>query len=211
MVAPTASEILLVGDSLTVGESASAVDRTFASRVITACTRPAPMPPPMSRVAAISGARVRHLLARAPSAGLDLVIVELGTNDWVGWQPRGPSPPTPIGRFADVYGRLLGRVVGPGARLVCLGVWGPTAGCTQQGARLADYDAAIAVQCRARGGAFVVLSHVYDDGRSRGPAGRPTPFGVSDDGHPNDVGHRLVADIVLATVSRLVAPVAGPG
>jgi lysophospholipase L1-like esterase len=77
--------------------------------------------------------------------------------------------------------------------LVCLGVWGPTAGCTPEGARLADYDAAIALQCRARGGAFVVLSH------------------VSDDGHPNDVGHRLVAELVLAAVSGLVAPVAGPG
>ena len=101
------------------------------------------------------------------------------------------------------------RLTEAGAVPVCLGIWGPADGGAEAdgraegGAELAAYDAAIAGACHSRGGAFVALSPVYETPGSRGPAGRRTPWGISDATHPNDLGHRMIADLVLAACGRL--------
>ncbi len=89
-------------------------------------------------------------------------------------------------------------MTGPGAAGVCLGIWGPPEGRSDAGGVLAEYEAAIAAACRQRGGAFVPLAAVHADPAARGPAGRRTPFGLSDAAHPNDLGHRRIALLVLA-------------
>jgi lysophospholipase L1-like esterase len=185
-----------VGDSLTVGEHASQADRTYAARL----ARSLPGSPLTVSVHAISGGRLDDLLRLPLAPGRRLVVVELGTNDWLGYLPRGPSRPTPPDRFAEAYGRLLDRVVGPAAALVCLGVWAPARGRGEAGGVAADYDAVIADACLRRGGSFVSLSAVYEDATARGPAGRRTPFGMADTMHPNDTGHRRIAELVLEAV-----------
>jgi len=189
--------LLILGDSLTVGEHASRRDGTYVETVLASLA--AGFEPGLAtRVEAISGGRLRDLLNRRPMPGQHLVVVELGTNDWHGYLPNRPWRSTPTAEFARDYARLLDQVVGPGARLVCLGIWGPPGASSETGARLDDYDAVAASECRSRGGRFLPLSDLYADPFCRGPAGRWTPFGTSDNTHPNDRGHQRVAERVLA-------------
>jgi acyl-CoA thioesterase-1 len=131
-----------------------------------------------------------------------VAIVEVGTNDWLGYGRRGASAPTPAMAFAQRYVELLSRVVPvtSAARLVCLGVWGAGDGSNRLALAPADYDEIIEAACAARGGRYVSLSSLYRDATCRGPAGVATPFGVSDDVHPNDRGHREIAAVVSAAV-----------
>ena len=136
-------------------------------------------------------------------------VVELGSNDWLGYVPLGRWRPTPLERFSADYARLLDRLTEAGAVPVCLGIWGPADGGAEVdgraegGAELAAYDDAISDACQRRGGAFIALSPVYETPGSRGPAGRRTPWGISDTTHPNDLGHQMIADLVLAACGRL--------
>ena len=202
-------EVLVVGDSLSVGEHASARDRGCAALV----HRTLGDDPSGARscgIQAISGARVRDFLDRRLPPARRLVVVELGSNDWLGYVPLGRWRPTPLDRFLAEYERLLARLTAAGAVPVCLGVWGPSdrgaeprGGRDEQAVSVAAYDAAIAAACSRRGGTFVDLSPVYDTPGSRGPAGRPTPWGVSDATHPNDEGHRMIADLMLAACAGI--------
>lgn len=154
-------------------------------------------------LAGLPGGRVEDLLRRRAPVGRRLVVVELGTNDWVGYRPRGPWRATPIAEFQASYARLLQRLVGRGAPvLICMGVWGPSGGCSEVGAALDGFDRVIAAECEARGGRFVPLSAIHDGPDARGPAGRSTPLGVSDETHPNDRGHALIAGMVVAAAGR---------
>lgn len=190
-------DVLVAGDSLTAGEHASDRRRAYAPLLLGS------LPETLgrrvrTRVAGLSGARVADLLRRDLPAASHLVVVEVGTNDWQGYSASGPWKATPVERFDEEYGLLLDRLMAGHPTLVCLGVWGPSGGLSQVGARLNDYDDVIAAACAARRGAFVSLSPVYDDPGSRGPGGRPTPFGASDEEHPNDRGHARIAQLVSA-------------
>jgi lysophospholipase L1-like esterase len=198
-----AVDVLVVGDSLSVGEHASDLDRGYTA-CLTRALRGRPSDPPTVGIEAISGARLREFVERPLPPARRLVVVEIGTNDWLGYVPRGRWRPTPPEQFGADYARLLDRVTAGGAALVCLGIWGPADaraeadGRAEGGTELAAYDDAISDACQRRGGAFVALSPVYETPGSRGPAGRRTPWGISDTTHPNDEGHRMIADLVLA-------------
>ena len=208
-------EVLVVGDSLCVGEHASERDRGCGARVLRALGGDPSGPPSdasgprSSGIQAISGARLRDFLERRLPPARRLVVVELGSNDWLGYVPLGRWRPTPLERFSADYARLLDRLTEAGALPVCLGIWGPADGGAEAdgraegGVELAAYDGAISAACHRRGGAFVALSPVYETPGSRGPAGRRTPWGVSDTTHPNDLGHQMIADLVLAACDRL--------
>jgi lysophospholipase L1-like esterase len=148
-------------------------------------------------VVGVPGARVADLADLRLAAAHRLLIVELGTNDWLGYVMEGPWSSTPLEQFSPRYERLLDRLLAPGAALVCLGIWGPRGGRSETGSVVDDYDAAIARECCLRGGRFFSLADLHDDDSLRGPAGRRTPFGISDEVHPNDRGHRRLAGIVL--------------
>jgi lysophospholipase L1-like esterase len=201
-------EVLVVGDSLCVGEHASDRDRGCGARLIQALGGD-PSGPRSCGIQAISGARLRDFLKRPLPPARRRVVVELGSNDWLGYVPLGRWRPTPLERFGADYERLLDRLTEAGELPVCLGIWGPADGGAEAdgrvegGVALAAYDAAISAACHRRGGAFVALSPVYEMLGSRGPAGRRTPWGISDATHPNDLGHRMIADLVLAACGRL--------
>lgn len=194
--------MLVVGDSLSVGEHASDLDRGYTA-CLTRALRGRPSDAPTAGIEAISGARLREFVERPLPPARRLVVVEIGTNDWLGYVPRGLWRPTPPEQFGADYARLLDRVMAGGAALVCLGIWGPAdaraeADGAAAGAGLAAYDDAISAACRTWGGAFAALSAVYDRPGTRGPTGRRTPWGISDATHPNDEGHRMIADLVVA-------------
>ena len=111
-----------------------------------------------------------------------LYVVELGTNDATRVNYR---------EFRTQYARLLDRIrsASPDAALVCVGVWRPK--------KIADtFDTIIKDLCEVRGGVFRSISDLAEDEHLRGPGGATTFEGRSDAFHPNDRGHRMIADRV---------------
>ncbi len=199
-------DIAIVGDSLTVGEHASSPFRSYPRLVHAALSADANRRLSF-RVTAVSGARVVDLAGRELPIARRVAIVEAGTNDWLGQRPAGPCPPTELDAFAAGYCQLLDRVDdGRAAALVCLGIWGPKGQRGRIGGRLAEYEAAISAACEVRGGVMVTLSPVYEEAAARGPAERRTPFGVSDEMHPNDQGHARIAELVIDAVREALSP-----
>lgn len=173
--------MLVAGDSLAAGFFASQKDRGFTSLVADAVgpvemTTAAQAHQTLTTVAAITD---------VPD-DLDLAVVELGTND-VGL-------PTPVADFEQQYVGLLERIraSSPKAALVCLGTW------TSDGAA---YDEAIARTCAERGGVYVGLADAFSTPAYHGPEGRDSFAGPGDDFHPNDTGHRAIADGVLKALT----------
>jgi acyl-CoA thioesterase-1 len=116
-----------------------------------------------------------------------LYVIELGTNDATRVNYRD---------FRTQYARLLDQIhsASPDAALVCVGVWRPK--------EIANtFDTIIKDQCEVRGGVFRAISDLAEDEELRGPAGVPTFEGRSDAFHPNDRGHRMIADRVLDAIS----------
>jgi lysophospholipase L1-like esterase len=190
-------DVVIIGDSLTAGSHASDRLHAYPALTLNALRRGA-QNHRTARVVGVSGGRVADLMERRVAPARRLVVVEVGTNDWLGYVREGSWSPTPLEQFGHAYGRLLERLLAPGALLVCLGIWVPKAGQSEAGGVVEDYDAIIADECRRRGGRFRALAGVHDDASCRGPAGLSTPFGTSDEMHPNDHGHRRLAELVLA-------------
>jgi acyl-CoA thioesterase-1 len=115
-----------------------------------------------------------------------LYVVELGTNDEVRMNYR---------EFRTEYDTLLDRIrnASPDAALVCVGVWRPKKDAQ-------TFDTIIKDLCEIRDGVFVSISDLSEDASLKGPVGVRTWGGVSDDFHPNDRGHRLIADRVLDVI-----------
>jgi lysophospholipase L1-like esterase len=190
-------DVVIIGDSLTAGAHASDRRRAYPALTLDAL-RLGAEGSRTSRVIGLSGGRVADLAERRLAPARRLVVVEAGTNDWLGYVRSGGWSPTPLEQFGHSYGRLLDRMLGPEVVLICLGIWGPRAGQSEAGGAVEDYDAVIADECHRRGGRFLALAGIHDDASCRGPAGRSTPFGTSDEMHPNDHGHRRLAELVLA-------------
>jgi lysophospholipase L1-like esterase len=82
----------------------------------------------------------------------------------------------------------------PKVAIVCVSVW------QSLGINAAGYDRLIREKCKAQGGQFVDVSALFIDPRSRGPVGVKTWAGVSDAFHPNDAGHKAIADLILKRI-----------
>lgn len=117
---------------------------------------------------------------------LDLAIIELGTNDTAG--------KTEVGEFSKQYATLLDTIKkgSPDAALICVGPWGAP------GAGTDPYDKAVEDTCKAKSGQFVKISTFYHDNRNK--KGAASWLGPSDDFHPNDAGHKLIADSILERI-----------
>lgn len=173
--------MLVAGDSLTAGFFATTKDQGFI-RLAAAdiggvdITGAAQAQQTLSTVAAVTDV----------PADVGVAVVELGTND--------VGVPTPLADFEQQYANLLDRIrsTSPRAGLVCLGTW------TADGAA---YDEAIARTCAARAGVYVSLAEKFANADFHGPAGRDTFAGAGDEFHPNDAGHRAIADAVLAALT----------
>jgi lysophospholipase L1-like esterase len=145
------------------------------------------------------GTRVASLAHFVPPTGMELIVLQLATNDSGSGRPADPSV------FATEYSGLVQRLraASPGATLVCLDAWANAATVNRLGVPVAVYDQAVERACTGAGGHFVDLSAAYQVAAYHGPAGRPTPYGPSDWFHPNDGGHARVASLVLAAASPL--------
>lgn len=180
--------LLFVGDSLTVGKYALQRDTTFPARVTAALRVHGRV---NESVRAKSGVTASYWASR-PLPAADLVVVELGTNDF-------SAHLTPPAAFARDYSRLVANIRdrSPHARLLCLSLW-RSSHYGYDGQTLPTYNTIVAHECR--GGAFVWISALYDAKGTRQPAGEPSFLGKTDGFHPTDTGHRGIARAIEQTL-----------
>lgn len=122
-----------------------------------------------------------------PDSGIDLAILELGTND---------TQRTPIDQFYKDYSALVRNVKrSPNVQIICVGAWGGG------GQAITDpYDFEIQKVCEANGGQYVDLTKSYERKDTWGPDKTPTWLGPSDNFHPNDKGHKEILDLILERI-----------
>jgi acyl-CoA thioesterase-1 len=180
--------VLFVGDSLTVGKYAVRQGGAFPALVTAALRARGRV---TERVRARTGVTASYWASR-PLPAADLVVLELGTNDFC-------VHLTPRAAFESDYARLVAnvRAQSPHAQLLCLSLW-RSSHYGYKGESLLIYNKAVARACR--GGAFVWISALYDAQGTRQPAGVPTFLGTSDSFHPNDSGHRGIAKAIEQTL-----------
>ena len=178
---------LFAGDSLTGGLSADVETEGFKWLMLNELEKTGPVEEYNSN---LSGGTTLQVSERYEvPAGLDLAVVELGTNDLS----------TPITEFTDAYQSLIDRIVGgsPEVKLVCAGVWEGGGGSPEA----LQYDQVIRNICTANGGRFVPLRPIYTNFREViGPVGAPAFGGVADDFHPNSAGHEAIAAALLSVI-----------
>ena len=178
-------KVSFVGDSIDLGFYATDPGLGFHALVVNEWRNTGPVADfPMK---ALVGGTARDVLKNSDLPDhQNLLVVELGTNDVVRVDRHD---------FRAEYATVLDRLQGnsPSAALVCLGAWRPK---TSGGI----FDLIIKDLCEIRGGVFVPLSDLAADQSLRGPANAVTFGGPSDDFHPNNEGHRKIADRVLAAI-----------
>lgn len=181
--------VLFSGDSLTGGLHASTQATGFKWLMLDAIDDSGPVEEFSSALS--GGTTVEVSNSYEVPGGLDLAVVELGTND--------KAKATPIPEFRAAYVDLLNKITekSPDVALVCAGVWEDVNG----GPDAVPYNNVISTECAARDGRFVNLTPIYKDPATIGPVGVPAYGGVSDDFHPNDAGHRAIADLLLAAIT----------
>lgn len=182
--------IFWAGDSLTAGFSAVKQTDGFRFRVnryiekwgpVEEYVATKPAAEPLFKVGVIDQDSI-------PKAGIDLAMIELGTND---------AGRTDLDAFESSYRSLLTRVLtgSPKAKVVCVGAWGVS------GPNGTDrYDAIIERECDRRGGLFLDMTDLYMNKELTGPKGVETFAGPRDEFHPNDFGHE---DIAKRLISRI--------
>lgn len=181
--------VLFSGDSLTGGLHASSQATAFKWLMLDSIDKSGPVDEFSSAMS--GGTTVQVSQQYEVPGGLDLAVVELGTND--------KAKATPILEFKAAYIDLLSKIVekSPNVALVCAGVWEDVNG----GPDAAPYNDVISAECTARGGKFVNLTPIYKNPATIGPVGVPAYGGVSDNFHPNDAGHRAIADALLGAMT----------
>lgn len=180
--------VLFVGDSLTVGKYALRRGSAFPALVTAALRARGRV---TESVRARTGVTASYWAPRSLPVA-DLVVIELGTNDF-------SVHLTPPAAFASDYARLVANVRSrsPHAQLLCLSLW-RSSHYGYEGETLLTYNKSVAHECR--GGAFVWISALYDAKGARQPAGLPSFLGKTDGFHPNATGHRAIAKAIERTL-----------
>ncbi|HEX4432109.1 MAG TPA: hypothetical protein VHZ96_22755 [Frankiaceae bacterium] len=170
----------IVGDTIATGHFASSPDARFRTLVLGALAARGPVSPAEATRTGTSDLST----AVAVPANVDLVILELGTDDM-----RVES----VSDFGMAFGALIASVHAdsPNAALVCAGTWSATGGL---------YDQVIQRDCLAAKGRYVSLQALYDTPAYHDPAGGNGYYGISDGLAPNDAGHRAIAAALLGAV-----------
>lgn len=185
-VVPAAPSLLFYGGTLTTGSSTADDVTTFRARITQAASQHGTA---REQVNAVSGIRTWSFIAQmqpAP-AGIDLAVIELGTND------VGRTEPID---FRGGYDAVLTnvRTANPNAGLLCIGTWGPSA-------KTKRYDHEIRESCRNAGGTFVPISRFYAKPQLRGPVGALEGGQVADAFNPNAAGHETIAEAILDAIT----------
>ena len=191
---PAAPRIVFIGDSLTIGLYAVNEADSFRNLVAAHVDGPAVL------LAGVGGQSKDVDLSSVSAAAGDIVVIELGTNDAVGYPELVPVPPAVFAANLRAIARAA-RAGAPDCRLIFLSVW-------QQMPLRAPYDKIIAAVAATYGRHFVDLSAIKDDGRNSGPEDEATfiPFheGPSDGWHPNNAGHAAIAAAVDSAIDPLL-------
>jgi lysophospholipase L1-like esterase len=173
------ARILMTGDSLSGGFYASTPDKAFTEIVATTLGNVEE-----TDVSLLQGELIVVGRVNTVPENLNLAVIELGTND-VGR--------TDIALFATQYQTLIDRITttSPDVALVCAGVWRTDGN---------SYDRVIESICEAAGGRFLQMGGLFRQSGARGPAGVEGYRGLSDEFHPNDLGHALIAESILRII-----------
>jgi lysophospholipase L1-like esterase len=197
--------VMFVGASVTRGWFASSLSRAFPERV--SAMLPTEQQDVLWTVLADPGAPVDVAERWQLRRNQDIVVVHVVSDDFL----YG----TPLREYDMRYRTLLRRILdaSPRARLVCLGDWGRIGAVNRLGTVAYSYDRVVDAACASHGGTYVPINQNYDVPGARGPSGRRTGFGISDDFHPNDFGHMLIAQTVMQGLQGHppAEPVPAPG
>lgn len=197
-VADPAMHVLFVGASITTGMEQSSLDTTFPGLVVAGLRKDGA--PVDWGERAQWGATVGDALTWPYPSDQQVIIVHLITNDFA----KGTALATYQSQLHRVLLDLRSR--SPQAKLVCLGNWSEPGALDSAQLSQVDYDTVAQALCDEQGGQFVPLAPIFADPASRGPAGLPTPWGPTDDFHPNDAGAQRIADAVLAAIPPAAKP-----
>lgn len=176
---PRRPVILFYGDSLTSGSFSNSEGEAFPGRVRTALSA-------NSAVVSQKGVRTYSFLTNHPRPPVesDIAVVELGTND---------VAVTPLDRFSENYSRVIHSVKPESGNVLCVSVWiNPV--------KAQAYNSVIEKVCASVGGYFVDVTDLYKDPRNRGPAGAVVDGEIIDNFHPNNRGHRLIAQRIVSVI-----------
>lgn len=183
-------KVLMAGDSLAAGWHASLEKNSFRVKTIEALRTKGPVD---FVPAYFAGAKTKDLLDQNRVAeGLDLAIIQVGTNDY--------SKLTALPAFRTQYGGYLDalRVASPNVQFLCTGAWSAAQGKVQ------EYDVVMQQECVKRGGKFMDLRSIAFIQANRSVAGILGWAGATDSGHPNDAGHAKITEVILARLSKLM-------
>jgi acyl-CoA thioesterase-1 len=183
--------VAFIGDSLTLGHYASQKELTFAARVQREYGKAFSEE---THVRGKAGAMIKtvqrpdimKLFMSALDETVDVIVVELGTND-VGV--------TPVREFKEKYEKFLAEIRqrNPEATLLCLGVW--------RDSQSTAFDSSILQAAKAANGYFLPLDTVYRNVAYHAQSRVQTPWGLSDAFHPSDEGHRVIAENIIAALT----------
>ncbi|WP_160141473.1 SGNH/GDSL hydrolase family protein [Arthrobacter sp. SLBN-83] len=180
-------KIWFTGDSLTKGLYASAEANGFARVATSYLSRTREV---TASYTSEAGANLAKVASNYPiPSGMDVAVVELGTND--------AGKGTKVADFEPAYADYLAKIkqASPEATVICLGIWGST-----YNNEIALFNTAIEKQCSAAGGRFIPVSGIYQTNGMRSLRGDATWAGVADDFHPSDTGHAAIANAVTSRV-----------
>lgn len=201
---PSYARIVVIGDSLTMGCYASEVTNTWPRVLIHALRGRDNGSAASVLVQGVGGITTGTenggMLATLQALGIvpqaDLLVVELGTNDFA----NGVT----LNQFQSDYSALLEYLVTPAHQpvaLVCVGPWEAGPATNGLGAAASEYLSAIQVVAASLASSYPQMAvHTVDIGAL---AANPDYHGMNtcvDTFHPNDPGHNAIAEAVLAVV-----------
>jgi len=187
---PDVPNIVFVGDSLTVGLYAVTEAESFRALIAARfrCT---------SELIGTSGGQSKDVsLVGVTEAAGDIVVIELGTNDAIGYPDLVPVALAVFEANLRAIARAA-RSGNPACRLIFLSAW-------QQAPTRTPYDARIAAVAISYGRHFIDISTIKDDPAASRPVGVDTYLGISDGWHPNTMGHAAIAGAVEDEIAKML-------
>jgi acyl-CoA thioesterase I len=182
-------QVMFVGASVTEGYYATEDDQAYPADTVDLLDQRGADVVPL--VVARAGTGTADVLKWRLEGSPDAIVLQVATNDF----GKGLS----LQQYRANYGAILAglRALAPKARLLCLGGWRASTEVNQAGVTGAQFDAMTASECGTARGHFVSLEGLFRNPANHGPQGRATFLGPGDWFHPNNQGHRAIANLVV--------------
>lgn len=187
--------IMFVGASVTEGYYASEDAAAYPAATVSDLQDKGAVVDPL--VVGRAGSGTAEVLGWRLEGTPDAMVLQVATNDF----GRGLT----LQQYRKNYGAILTglRLLGPRAKLLCLGGWRSPTEVNGAGVTGAQFDAVTLTVCNESGGRFVSLARLFQDPANHGPKGRGTFKGPADYFHPNDRGHKAIADLVVRNLGTV--------